>query len=120
MSFSMRTSSFVCIFSPLIWPKMAEDDAYAQQAKVLVDDVIEMAIKRLETNVSLMSEKERTFESFKFSEMSRDSTFVREDDYVIDNIAWLSIGEFSKETAQKKIEDFITVNPCLCFYEGTT
>lgn len=86
---------------------MADEDVYAQQARVLVDDVIEMAIKRLETNLSLMSEKERTFESLKFSEMSRESTFVREDDYVIDNIAWLSIGEFSKETAEKKIEDFI-------------
>jgi len=89
---------------------MASDgDVYAQQAKKLVDDVIEMAIKRLETNVSLMSEREKTFESLKFSEMSRDTTFVREDDYIIENVTWLSIGEFSVEAAEKKIDEFVKV-----------
>ena len=89
---------------------MSSDDEFADQAKTLVDNVIEMAIKRLETNLSLMSDKERTFESLKISEMSRESTaFVREEDYVIDNIAWLAIGEFSVEQAEKKIDDFIQV-----------
>ena len=86
------------------------DDVYAEQAKMLVDDVIEMAIKRLETNLSLMSDKEKTFESLKFSEMSRESTLVREENFVIDNIAWLSIGDFSVETGEKKINDFIQVS----------
>jgi len=86
---------------------MSTDDAYADQAKQLVDNVIELAIKRLETNLSLMTEKEKTFESLKISEMSRDTTFAREEDYVIDNIAWLSIGDFSVETAERKINDFI-------------
>ena len=85
------------------------DDPYAEQAKQLVDGVIELAIKRLETNLSIMSEKERTFESLKFSEISRETTFVREDDYVIDNIAWLSIGDFTVDLAQKKIDDFVQV-----------
>lgn len=94
--------------------KMADDgDVYAQQAKKLVDDVIELAIRRLETNVSLMSEKEKTFESLKFSEMSRETTFVREDDYVIDNITWLSIGEFTVELAEKKIDEFVKVRFCM-------
>ncbi|WAR27458.1 AKA14-like protein [Mya arenaria] len=85
-----------------------DGDVYAEQAKKLVDDVIELAIKRLETNLSLMSEKERTFESLKYSEMmSRESTFAREDDFVIDNIAWLAIGDFSVEMAESKINEFI-------------
>lgn len=87
----------------------SEGDVYAEQAKQLVDNVIEMAIKRLETNLSLMSEKERTFESLKFSEVSRENTFVREEDYVIDNITWLSIGEFTVELAEKKIDEFVQV-----------
>lgn len=86
-----------------------DPDVYAEQAKKLVDDVIETAIKRLETNLSIMSEKEKTFESLKFSEMSRESTLIREDDYVIDNIAWLSIGDFSVQLAEKKIDEFIQV-----------
>ncbi|XP_045200571.2 A-kinase anchor protein 14-like isoform X1 [Mercenaria mercenaria] len=84
-----------------------DPDVYAEQAKKLVDDVIETAIKRLETNVSIMSEKERTFESLKFSEMSRESTLIREDDYVIDNIVWLSIGDFTVQLAEKKIDEFV-------------
>ncbi|XP_060600106.1 A-kinase anchor protein 14-like isoform X3 [Ruditapes philippinarum] len=84
-----------------------DPDVYAEQAKKLVDDVIETAIKRLETNLSIMSEKEKTFESLKFSEMSRESTLIREDDYVIDNIAWLSIGDYSVQLAEKKIDEFI-------------
>jgi len=87
-----------------------EGDVYAEQAKKLVDDVIELAIKRLETDLSLMSEREKTFESLKYSEMSRESTYVREDDFVIDNIAWLAIGDFSTESAENKINDFIKVS----------
>ena len=88
----------------------AEDDAYALQAKSLVDDVIEMAIKRLETNISLMSEKEKTFESVRFSEISRESTYVRREDFTVDNIAWLAIGDFSVENGEKKINEFIAVS----------
>jgi len=85
-----------------------EDDAYAQQAKTLVDDVIEMAIKRLETNISLMSEKEKTFESVRFSELSRESTYeVKREDFTVDNIAWLAIKDFSVENGEKKINEFI-------------
>ena len=87
------------------------DDGYANQAKWLVDNAIEMAIKRLETNLSLMSDKERTFESLKISEMSRETTLARDENYVIDNISWLSIGEFSVEQGEKKINDFIQVSP---------
>lgn len=86
---------------------MSSDDMYAAQAKNLVDNVIEMAIKRLETNMSLMSDKEKTFESLKISEMSRESTVAREDNYVVENISWLSIGEFTVEQAESKIDDFI-------------
>ncbi|XP_052215551.1 A-kinase anchor protein 14-like [Dreissena polymorpha] len=85
----------------------SEGDQYAEQAKKMVDDVIALAIKRLETDLSIMSEREKTFESLKYSEMSRESTFIREDDYVIENISWLSIGDFSTQTAEKKIDDFI-------------
>ena len=88
---------------------MSSDDMYAAQAKNLVDNVIEMAIKRLETNMSLMSDKEKTFESLKISEMSRESTVAREDNYVVENISWLSIGEFTVEQAESKIDDFIQV-----------
>lgn len=87
----------------------SDGDVYAEQAKMLVDNVIEMAIKRLETNVSIMSEREKTFESLKMSEMSRETTLVREDDYVIDNIAWLAIGDFTVELAEKKIDEFVQV-----------
>ena len=86
------------------------DDAYADQAKVLVDSVIEMAIKRLETNLSLMSDKERTFESMKISEMSRESTLARDENYVVENISWLTIGDFSVDDAVRKIDDFIQVS----------
>ena len=86
------------------------DDAYADQAKVLVDSVIEMAIKRLETNLSLMSDKERTFESMKISEMSRESTLARDENYVVENISWLTIGDFSVDEAVRKIDDFIQVS----------
>ena len=88
---------------------MSSDDIYANQAKDLVDNVISMAIKRLETNASLMSDKEKTFESLKFSEMSRESTIAREDNYVVENISWLCIGEFTVEKAENKIDDFIQV-----------
>ena len=88
---------------------MSSDDMYADQAKALVDNVIEMAIKRLETNLSLMSDKEKTFESMKFGEMSRESTIAREENYVVQNISWLSIGEFTVEAAERKIDDFIQV-----------
>ena len=88
---------------------MSSEDLYANQAKDLVDNVISMAIKRLETNMSLMSDKEKTFESLKFSEMSRESTLARDDNYVVENISWLSIGEFTLEEAERKIDDFIQV-----------
>lgn len=86
---------------------MSSEDLYANQAKDLVDNVISMAIKRLETNMSLMSDKEKTFESLKFSEMSRESTVARDENYVVENISWLSIGEFTLEEAERKIDDFI-------------
>ncbi|KAL3846821.1 hypothetical protein ACJMK2_017775 [Sinanodonta woodiana] len=86
---------------------MSADEIYADQAKRLVDDVIEMAIKRLETNLSQMSEKEKTFESLKMNEWSRESTLIKEEDYVVRNIAWLTIGDFTIEKAQEKIDAFI-------------
>lgn len=84
------------------------DDVYADQAKLLVDEVIETAITRLQTSLSL-NERERTFESLKQSEISRQSTFVKEENYELKNITWLSIADFSVEEAEQKINDFIKV-----------
>ncbi|KAK3096085.1 hypothetical protein FSP39_022939 [Pinctada imbricata] len=85
---------------------MSTDDVYADQAKRLVDEVIDTAIKRLETNLSL-TERERTFESLKAEEFSRQSTFVKDENYEVKNIKWLKIEEFSVEKAEQKINEFI-------------
>lgn len=85
---------------------MSTDDVYADQAKKLVDEVIDTAIKRLETNLSL-TEREKTFESLKAEEFSRQSTFVREDNFEVKNIKWLNISEFSVEKAEGKIHEYI-------------
>ncbi|XP_062588727.1 A-kinase anchor protein 14-like [Saccostrea cucullata] len=85
---------------------MSTDDVYADQAKRLVDEVIDIAIKRLETNLSL-TEREKTFESLKAEEFSRQSTFVRDDNFEVKNIKWLTISEFSAEKAEQKIHEFI-------------
>lgn len=87
---------------------MSTDDVYADQAKKLVDEVIDTAIKRLETNLSL-TEREKTFESLKAEEFSRQSTFVREDNFEVKNIKWLNISEFSVEKAEEKIHEYIKV-----------
>jgi hypothetical protein len=87
---------------------MSTDDVYADQAKKLVDEVIETAITRLETNLSL-TEREKTFESLKAEEFSRQSTFVRDDNFEVKNIKWLTISEFSVEKAEEKIHEFIKV-----------
>ncbi|KAL5005160.1 hypothetical protein ScPMuIL_018616 [Solemya velum] len=82
-------------------------DIYAEQAKRLVDEAIEGAFLRLETS---MSERERTFDSLKLQSSetaSRQSTFIREEDYEISNITWLSIQDFSHEKAIEKIDEFV-------------
>ena len=87
---------------------MSEEDAYAEQAKKLVDDVIESAIQRLETGMAL-TEREKTFESIK-QQSGRNSpeiTFIKEENFVIENIKWLTIGEYSVEKAEEKMHEYI-------------
>ena len=87
---------------------MSSDDVYADQAKRLVDEVIDSAIKRLETNLSL-TDREKTFESLRAEEFSRQSTFARDESYVVKNINWLNIEEFSVDKAEQKINEYIKV-----------
>lgn len=89
---------------------MSEEDAYADQAKKLVDDVIESAILRLETGMAL-TEREKTFESIK-QQSGRNSpeiTFIKEENFVVENIKWLTIGEYSVEKAEEKMHEYIKV-----------
>jgi hypothetical protein len=83
------------------------DDEYADQAKRLVDEVIENAILRLQTNMT--DSRQNTFVSGKSDMPSRQSTFVRED-FDVQNISWLSIDRFTVQNAENKIKDFIKVN----------
>ncbi|XP_033760000.1 A-kinase anchor protein 14-like [Pecten maximus] len=87
---------------------MSSDDIYADQAKHLVDEVIDHAIKRLETSLSL-NDREKTFESIRISSEinSRQSTFVKDENYEVKNVKWLTIDEFTEEKAEQKINEFI-------------
>ncbi|XP_071085080.1 A-kinase anchor protein 14-like [Haliotis cracherodii] len=81
-------------------------DEYADQAKSMVNDVIENALRWLETGGL---EREKTSDSLK-SELlppSRETTLIREEDYEVQNIKWLTIEEFSPDAAEKKINEFI-------------
>lgn len=91
------------------------EDEYADQAHALVDqvvtnakemvnDVIASAFRRLETR---MSEREKTCESLKTALMSRESTFIRDENFEIKDIGWLNIQEFSVEKAEEKINEYI-------------
>ena len=98
---------------------MAEQDAYAEQAKELVDnvvsnakemvdDVIASAFRRLETR---MSEREKTCESLKAGMLSKESTFIsRDENFEVQDIGWLTIQEFSVEKAEEKINEYIKVS----------
>lgn len=86
---------------------MSTDEIYADQARRLVDEVIESAIGRLETSLSL-TEREKSFELSKVADASRQSTFVR-DNYQLKDIKWLTISEFTVEKGEEKINDFIKV-----------
>jgi len=95
---------------------MSDQDAYADQAKEMVDnvisnakemvdDVIASAFRRLETR---MSEREKTCESLKQGQLSKESTFIsRDENYAPKDIGWLTIQEFSVEKAEEKINEFI-------------
>ncbi|XP_046339378.2 A-kinase anchor protein 14-like [Haliotis rufescens] len=81
-------------------------DEYADQAKSMVNEVIQNALRRLETGDL---EREKTSDSLK-SELlppSRETTLIREEDYEVQNIKWLTIEEFSPDAAEKKINEFI-------------
>ena len=95
--------------------KISPADAYADEAKLVVDSVIEMAIKRLETSLS-KSDKEITFESRRRSEMSRDSTIARDENYTLEDISWVSVGDFSVRRAERTLKEFIQVTYKLCFH----
>lgn len=84
---------------------MSTDEIYADQARRLVDEVIESAIGRLETSLSL-TEREKSFELSKVTDASRQSTFVR-DNYQLKDIKWLTISEFTVERGEEKINDYI-------------
>jgi len=95
---------------------MADEDAYQQQAhdlvdqvvtnaKTMVDDVIANAFRRLETR---MSEREKTCESLKTGQLSKENTFIsRDENYEVKDISWLTIEEFSVEKAEEKINEYI-------------
>lgn len=88
---------------------MSAEEAYADQAKKLVDDVIEASIKRLETGIAL-TEREKTFESIiQQSETSPENTFVRDENFVVENIKWLTIGDYSVAKAEEKMHEYIKV-----------
>ncbi|XP_067670642.1 A-kinase anchor protein 14-like [Haliotis asinina] len=81
-------------------------DEYAGEAKSMVDEVIQNALKRLETGVF---EREKTSDSQRSDLLppSRETTIIREEDYEVENIKWLTIEEFSPDAAEKKINEFI-------------
>lgn len=84
-------------------------DIYAKTAHNLVDQVIESAIRRLEEEES--NSRQKTLDSIQFDH-SRDQTIVFADppkieEYDVQNIEWLSIGEFSPEKAEQKIQEFV-------------
>lgn len=87
---------------------MSSDDIYADQAKHLVDEVIDHAIRRLETSLSL-NDREKTLESIKFSSElnSRQSTFAKDENYEVKDIKWLTVDDFTEEKAEIKIQDYI-------------
>jgi hypothetical protein len=75
----------------------------------MVDDVIASAFRRLETR---MSEREKTCESLKGEQLSKENTQIsRDENYVPTEIAWMTIDEFSVELAEKKINEYIQVSP---------
>ncbi|KAL8573825.1 hypothetical protein ACOMHN_019098 [Nucella lapillus] len=94
---------------------MADTDPYADQAKDLVDDVISnakdmvddviaSAFRRLETR---LSEREKTCDSLRTGLLSQESTFLRDDNYDVQDIGWMTIQDFSVERAEEKINEFI-------------
>lgn len=79
---------------------MAEVDIYENQAKSLVDAVIDKALSHLENELS----------SNNLADTSRQSTFLSmQDDYEHTDIKWLSIDEFTIDRGEKKILEFIKV-----------
>ena len=88
----------------------AQVDIYAKTAHNLVDRVIESAIRRLEQDEQ--NNRQKTLDSIQFDH-SRDETFIisepTTEDYDMQNINWLSIGDFSPDKAEQKIHQFIKV-----------
>ncbi|KAK6195240.1 hypothetical protein SNE40_000710 [Patella caerulea] len=86
-----------------------DPEVFDDEAKTLVDQVIDTALRRLETS---MSEREHTFESLGYFDFARESkneqpVMPREDNYEVKNINWLTIEEFSIQMAEEKIKEFI-------------
>lgn len=95
---------------------MADMDQYSGQAKevvegvitnakLMVEDVIAGAFRRLETR---MSEREKTCQSVKDGVVSKENTFMRDENYVPKDIGWMTIEEFSVELAEQKINEYIS------------
>lgn len=76
------------------------------EAKAMVNGFIDMAFRRLETS---MSDQEKSFESIRQLNTSRENTLRKEDTYEVENIQWLSIEEFTIEKGKQKIHEFIKV-----------
>lgn len=80
------------------------EDAYMNEAKEMINGFIDMAFRGLETGVS---DREKSFESIKQLNMSREQTLIKEDSYSHENIQWLTISEFSIDKGKEKIHEFI-------------
>ena len=72
---------------------MSREDSYEKLAKNLVDEVIQKSLYRLEE-----------------SNLLREPAVIREEDYEVKNIQWLTIDEFTPEAAEEKIHEFIEVS----------
>lgn len=80
------------------------EDAYMNEAKEMINGFIDLAFRRLETS---MSDREKSFESLKQLNMSRENTLQKEDSYSVENIEWLTINEFNIDKGKDKIHEFI-------------
>lgn len=76
------------------------------EAKAMVNGFIDMAFRRLETS---MSDREKSLESIKQLNTSRESAFRKEDTYKAEDIEWLTIEQFTIARGQEKIHEFIKV-----------
>ncbi|BFZ00785.1 hypothetical protein BsWGS_03824 [Bradybaena similaris] len=80
------------------------EDMYMNEAKAMVNGFIDMAFRRLETS---MSDREKSLESIKQLNTSRESAFRKEDTYEAEDIEWLTIEQFTIARGQEKIHEFI-------------